>query len=383
MNRMIRMSPVRLLGLVFLLVETSGAAAQQLQLKRTLPGIAWAGCPSPDGRRVTVTPAQRQDAERLAEAATQASLLGDKAAALDLLTRAAGVDATSKTIAYHVARTLDELNRPNEALVAYCRYLALAPDASDAQEVRDRTRVLATPAGFAVSAAAARAYEAGIAHYDGGRLAEAETAFGQASAAAPAWANAVYNRAVIRLALGRTDPAAEDLRRYLELSPGAPDFNQLLDLLATFRQVVPPPYNPSSVLVRGLLVPGLGHFTTGRSGAGVLFLGAASSALAAGFAVTRQEVDCLSPPVNGRCPADQIASQKTRRPYLVPGIAAAAAIGVWGAIDAYRGAGKRNAEASRSLRVGLDGRSRGPSLVSPSLTVGLHNAQFDLIRVRF
>ncbi|MEX2282480.1 MAG: hypothetical protein WEE89_08345 [Gemmatimonadota bacterium] len=377
------MSHVRLLVLSFLLVETSGAAAQQLPLKRELPSVAWAGCPQPEERRANVTSAQRQEAERLAEAATQASLLGDKAAALDLLARASGLDAASRTIAYHHARTLDELNRPKEALAAYCRYLALAPDAPDVQEVRDRTRVLGTPPGFAVPAAAARAYEAGIAHYDGARLAEAETAFGQASQAVPAWSAAVYNRAVTRLALGKSDAAAEDLRRYLELSPGAADFNVVLDLLATFRQVAPLPYNPGSVLVRGLLVPGLGHFTTGRAGAGVFFLGAASAALVAGFTVTRQSVDCLSPPVNGRCPADQISNQETTRPYLVPGVAAAAVIGVWGAIDAYRGAGKRNADASKSLRVGHDGRSRGPSLASPSFAVGLYSAQFDLIRVRF
>ena len=315
--------------------------------------------------------------------ATQASLLGDKTAALDLLNRAAAMDPSSQGVAYRLARTLDELERPREALVAYCRYLTLAPDAPDAQEARDRTRVLGTPSGFTVSAIAARAFQTGITHYDAGQLAQAETAFGQASEASRDWSAAVYNRAVVRLALGRADAAAEDLRRFLELSPAAPEFNTVLDRLATFRQVAPPPFNPGSTLMRGLLLPGLGHFSTGRTGKGALFLGAATGAVAAGFMVTRLSVDCLSPPVNGRCPDDQIVNEEQTRPYLVPAIGAAAAIGIIGAIDAYRGARKRNEEAAKSLRVGADGRPQGPSLAMPRINLGFENTHIDLIRVRF
>ncbi len=383
MRCMDRKSHARLLALLFLLVAPGGVVAQQLPLKRDPASISWAGCPQAEERRSSVTPAQRQEAVRLGEAATQASLLGDKSAAFDLLTRAATLDPTSRTIAYHHARTLDELDRPMEALSAYCLYLSIAPDASDAQEVRERVRVLGTPGGFAVPAASARAYEAGIVHYDAGKLVEAEAAFAQAIEGARAWGAAVYNRAVVRLALGRTDAAAEDFRRFLELSPGSPEFDTVLDLLATFRQVAPPPFNPGSALVRGLIVPGLGHFTTGRPGAGAVFLGSASGALLAGFLVKRLAVECLSPLANGRCPTDQVVREEEKRPYLLPAIGAAAVIGVFGAIDAYRGASRRNREASKSLRVGIDGRSRGPNLALPSFNLGPQSAQFDLIRLRF
>ena len=382
MSGVFRVSRSRLLALLSLLVAPATAATQQLPLKREVPALAWAGCPRGEPT-ANVAATQRQNAERLGEDATQASLLGDKAAALDLLNRAVTMDPSSRSLAYRVARALDELERPREALIAYCRYLTLAPDAPEAQEVRDRTRVLGTPSGFTVPANAARAFQTGITHFDAGQFAQAEIAFGQASEAAREWSAAVYNRAVARLALGRTDAAAEDLRRFLELSPTAPEFNTVLDLLATFRQVAPPPFNPGSTLVRGLLLPGLGHFTTGRAGKGALFLGAATGAVAAGFMVTRLSVDCFSPPVNGRCPDDQIVDQEKNRPYLVPAIGAALAIGVFGAIDAYRGARKLNEEAAKSLRVGADGRPQGPSLVMPRVNLGFENAHIDLIRVRF
>ncbi len=372
----------RLLVLLILLVEPSGIVAQQLTLKRDLPSVSWPGCPLTGERPTGVTPAQSQDAERLAESATQAALLGDKAAALDLLTRAADLDATSASIAYRLARTLDELDRPKEALSAYCRYLALAPDASDAAEVRDRTRVLGTPPAFAVPAAAAGAYEAGIAHYDAGKLVDAETAFGQASEAAPEWSAAVYNRALIRLAQGRTDQAAQDFRRFLEMSPGSPEFSAVLDLLATFRQI-PPLYNPNGALLRGLLIPGLGQFTTGRPRAGLVYLGIASGAVAVGISLKRLAVDCLSPPVAGVCPPSQIAGEEEKRPYLMPALAVAVATGVFAAIDAYRGANKRNGQAAKSTRVGQEGHTRGPSLALPSVNVGLRRTQFELVRIRF
>ena len=368
--------------LLLILLVPGGIAAQQLPLKRDVPNVSWGGCPETSERPGNVTPAQRQDAERLAEAATQALLLGDRTAALDLLKRAAEADATSAAIAYRLARTLDELDRPTDALPAYCRFLALAPDAADAQEVRDRTRALGTPAGLSVAAAAAQAHETAIAHFDAGRLAEAETAFSQAIQAAPDWSAAVYNRALTRLAQNKNDAATQDLRRFLELSPGSPEFSAVLDLLATVRQTTPP-YNPGSVLLRGLLVPGLGQFATGRTGAGIFYLGTASGALAAGFMLKRLAVDCLSVPVDGECPPGQIASEHEKRPYLVPAVAVALATGVFAAVDAYRGANRRNREAAASTRVGEDGGTRGASLLLPSINVGPRSAQLDLIRVRF
>jgi tetratricopeptide (TPR) repeat protein len=359
------------------------AQTPQLSLKRDVPSAAWEGCARNDNSRRTVTPAQQQEAERLANSATQASLLGDKNAALDLLARAANTDPTSKTIAYRLARELDEAQRLPAALASYCQYLALAPDGPDAQEVRERTRAIGTPTGFTVPDDARQAFADGIASYDAGKLAEAETSFGTASTAAPTWSAPVFNRALARMALSRRDDAAVDFRRYLELSPGASDFNQVLNLLASFQQPAAPRINPGGAFARGLLIPGLGQLTTGRSGRGMLYLGAAAAAVAVGVGVQRVAVECLTEPVNGVCPDEQIDRTRNDRPYLVPAIGAWFAIGLIGAIDAARGARRQNAQAAEAVRIGEQAQTRAPYLAVPTVQVGLDGARVDLIRIRF
>ena len=399
MHMKLPIKDARVLAVLILLVGSPGISAQQLTLKRVLPNVAWPGCPAAEQPAVAVAAAKRKEADRLVEAATQAVLLGDKTEAVDLLTRALTLDPASRNTVYQRARLLDELDRQKEALAAYCRYLALAPDAPDVEEVRTRTRVLASANAFAVPAAAALAFEMGILHYQAQRLAEAEAEFSKASAAAPDWGDPLYNRAVTRLALNRTEDAASDLTRFLEMNPGSPEFRELADLLATLRGATPAKSDAkidakidaqpdlkrsaSGPLVAGLLVPGLGHFTTGRTGRGVLVLGVASGALMTGVLTKRIEVDCLSPRVNGECPPDQVAQRQESRPYLLPAIAVAVGTTVLGAIDAYRGANARNTRALAERRVGLNGRRRPPTLAPPSVTVGLQNTQFALLRVRF
>jgi tetratricopeptide (TPR) repeat protein len=286
------------LAVLMLLVNTASLHAQQPTQRRT---ASWAGCPAPDERPGDVTAAGRREGERLAEAATRAALIGDKTAALGLLTRAAALDPASRSTAYQLARILDELDRPKEALAAYCRYLALAPDAPEADEVRERTRVLGSASEIAQPAA--------------------------------------------------TTPSAQ--------------------------------FDAQAVLVSGLLVPGLGHFRTGRPGMGVLVLGVASGALATGVFKTRPHTYCLEPPVSGECPPNQIDSQQETRPYLWPAVAVAVGTSVLGAIDAYRGANARNARSGGASRVRPDGQPRGASLALPGVNLGMHHLQLDLVRVRF
>ena len=372
---------------LFVGVLPSGATAQwqQVSLTRDVPNTAWAGCPRPDGAARTVTSAQQEEAERIANSATEASLLGDKTAALQLLTRASATDPTSKTIAYRLARALDEAERLPAALAIYCQYLTLAPDASDAQEVRERTRVLGTPSGFTVPADARQAFVDGIASYDAGKLAEAEASFGKASQAVPNWNAPVFNRGLARMALAKRDDAVADFRHYLELSPGSSDFDQVLNVLAAVRGPAAPRINTSGVFARGLIVPGLGQLTTGRTGSGVFYLGAAAAALGVGVAVKRIAVDCLSEPVNGVCPSDQIDRTRNERPYLIPAIGAYVALGLISAFDAARGARKQNAATPESVRIGdqQQARSRAPYLAVPTVQVGLDGARVDLVRIRF
>jgi tetratricopeptide (TPR) repeat protein len=329
-----------------------------------------------------VPEARRAEAERLATQATEASILGDNRSALDLLTSAAARDPSSDRIAYRLARTYEELDNDAEAIREYCRYLALAPDAPDAREVRDRLAALTDPGGLAVPVAAVQAFESALVHYDAGRPIDAEAAFNIALTAAPTWGDALYNRGVVRLALGRRGEATEDLRRYLEQNPGSGDFSAVLDAIGAPREAAAARYNPGTAFATGLIVPGLGHFTTGRPGRGLLYFGAAAGAAAAGVMWQRVEVECLSPPENGSCPAGQVLRERTERPYLLPAIGAAAAIGVIGALDAARGARRRNAEATELLRAGGPAGG-GAALLLPSFEVRPDGAHFNLIRIHF
>src|SRR5687768_6594812 len=355
-------------------------SAQELRLKREPPRVAWPGCPA-IAKPAAVPSAQRQEAERLATSATEASILGDNTAALDLLVRAAARDPSSERIAYRLARTLEVLERRADAVAEYCRYLALAPAASDAPEARGRIAALTDAGGFAVPAAAADAFATAIAHYDAGRLTDADAALTTALAVAPEWSDALYDRGVVRLALNLDDAAADDLRRYLELNPGSRDFGDVLRALRATRNAPAAPYNPTTALATGLLVPGLGHFTTGRPVRGLVFLGGAAGAVTAGMLLQRTHVDCLAPPVLGECPDAFVRSRSTERPYLIPAIGAAAVLGVLGALDAFRGAKQRNEQAAEVIRVG--GRDGTAVLFAPAVDVTSDATRLSLIRLTF
>jgi tetratricopeptide (TPR) repeat protein len=139
-------------------------------------------------------------------------------------------------------------------------------------------------------------------------------------------------------------------------------------------------YNPGQALAMGLVVPGLGQFYTGRPVRGVLALGVASGALAAGMLTERLEVDCRSVPVNNSCPAADVLDERTRRPYLAPAIAVAAGVALISAIDAFVTARNANARAATTLDpAGGD----GPRLLLPSVTVEPDAIRAHLLRLRF
>lgn len=368
------------IGLVAFLPWAGRANGQQVQLLRDVPGV-WDGCDAVqpvEPSRSTL--AQRQEAERLAAAATQSAILGDNAAALDLLRRAALLDPASADIAYHLARTLQELGRSADALAAYCRYAGLAGDAPDIADVYDRIRTISVAT---VTTAAARAFEIGIVHFEGRRLREAEAAFGQAMAAAPAWNAPVYNRAVVRAALNRRDAAAGDLQRYLELAGDPARASALAAVVGAAPAAGPRSYNPAGALVAGLIVPGLGHFTTDRPLIGALVMGTAAGAVAVGLASQRLKVDCLSPPVDGRCPPEDVLRERTERPYLLPAIGVAAAAGLIGAIDAYSGARRRNGQPAGSARTGAGAVADGAILALSRVQPGPDGVRVELLRLRF
>lgn len=362
---------------LLILLGADRVVAQELALERgALP--VWDGCP-PGGDQNTksTTLVQRQEAEGLAAAATQSAILGDNAAALDYLRRASLLDPSSLEITYHLARTLQELGRTGEALATYCRYATLGSDAPEIQDVRERITALSAAT---VTSAASLAFKTGIAHFDARRLAEAEAAFSRAIVAAPAWTAPIYNRAVTRVALGRRDAASADARVYVNLGG---DPAQVAGLVAVGAAAAPSS-NAGSVLVAGLVVPGLGHFVTNRPAMGALVLGAAGAALTVGLSVQRMEVDCLSPPVDGRCPTEQVLRERTERPYLMPAIGVAVVAGVLGALDAYRTARRRGESTIEGgARTGALDLAVSAIVALSEIQLQKHEVRVELVRLRF
>ena len=86
--------------------------------------------------------ANKSQAEKLARQAYDAELLGQVQEARTLLLRASALDGTDRTAAYHLARTSEVLGDRATAVTAYCRFLALAPSATESAEVRQRLATL-------------------------------------------------------------------------------------------------------------------------------------------------------------------------------------------------------------------------------------------------
>jgi tetratricopeptide (TPR) repeat protein len=140
-----------------------------------------------------------------------------------------------------------------------------------------------------------------------------------------------------------------------------------------------PRLNPGQALAMGLVVPGLGQFYTRRPVRGVLALGIASAALAAGLMSERLEVDCRSVPIDDTCPAADILDERTTRPYLAPAIAVVAGVALVSAIDAFMAARRTNAEQ------GVLGTSAGQGLriLVPAIGLGSDGVEARLLRLRF
>ncbi len=129
------------------------------------------------------------------------------------------------------------------------------------------------------------------------------------------------------------------------------------------RAAAPPPAPPpvsersssnlsaTTAALLGVAVPGGGEFYVGRPLRGALVLGGSAAALAAGFLITRLEVDCRSVPQNGVCPPEDLLGETETRPYLTPAIAAAALLTMAGAIDAALGVSGPRGSGGLSSRV--------------------------------
>jgi tetratricopeptide (TPR) repeat protein len=137
--------------------------------------------------------------------------------------------------------------------------------------------------------------------------------------------------------------------------------------------------SPGSAFALGLVMPGLGEIYAGRSGLGLLALGAAGGAIAAGYLAESVDIRCATVPQNDVCPPDDVVSETTDRPYLGAGIAVAAGIGVLAALDAFLAARRANA------RVLSEGGSsdRNMEVLPLAVSVSARNVRVDLLTFRF
>lgn len=221
------------------------------------------GTPDLSGRCPAATPvrapteSQRRAARELAQLGQQAAILGDRAAALDQLRRAAALDPRDPSLAYQLARASDASGNAADATREFCRLIALAPTTPEAAEARERLLTL--------------------------------------------------------------------VPRPVRVTPVAS-------------------FSPRRALSLGLIVPGGGQFYTGRPVRGVLTFTAAGAAIACGMSqragVESVQASALDP--FGNPYTYTTTRQVTTRPCLVPGLAAAGAIALASALEAFNYSSRTN-----------------------------------------
>src|SRR5688572_13558517 len=150
--------------------------AQQLPTKRTLSATSTLPCPAPPAGVVS-SRNDSPDVRRLVALGHEAAIVGDHRQARDVFVDAARLSPGDERIAYQLGRAYEELGERPNAVREYCRFLALAPRATDAPDVRARIATLAAAAGPSGAAdQGASAFRTGVGHLDQRRWQEAADA---------------------------------------------------------------------------------------------------------------------------------------------------------------------------------------------------------------
>jgi tetratricopeptide (TPR) repeat protein len=293
------------------------------------------------------TAQQRRQARELGQRAQQSAILGDRAAARDQLRQATLLDPANPELAYQLARAQEAVGANDDAIVAYCRFIALAPNSSESAEVRERLATLGRAKQPAVSERILTPFRNGVTAYEAGRYAQAATAFGDAIRLQPDWADAYYDRALANALRGQRDLAIADLQQYLRIRPEAEDRTAVIARINSLRGG---PLSPAAALGLGLVIPGAGQMYTGRRVFGALTLAAAGGALAYALKsgpVTKEFVVNPTDPFGNPLPPYVDTRTETGRPNLVAGLAAVGAIAGATAIEAFVHARRVNAAEQR------------------------------------
>lgn len=269
--------------------------------------------------RVVAAPApeQRQRARDLMQQGQQAAILGDSPAALRALRDASVLDPTDADLAYQLGRAYESAKDASNAVAQYCRFLSLAPTSPDAGEVVEKVRTLASARPEHVIDLTLAGFRSGVAAYQRGQFAAADSAFTRAIEADSGWADAYYNRARVRVARGDREAARADFAQYLALVPEAADRRQVAREMG---DLGPEVLSPLLALAYGVVIPGGGQFYAHRPIRGVLTFAvvAAASVVAA----------------KTRTVGSSSTGVRTERPYLIAGILTATGVGVVSAANA-------------------------------------------------
>jgi tetratricopeptide (TPR) repeat protein len=347
---------------VFLVAAAPGLSAQTLTLKEEPPASSFLCDPAVDAPSCRA--ADPAEVNRLISEATQALILGDLDAADQLLTRALDLDPCAVEATYTRGRIVAQTQGVEAASEWFCRYLALAPLGASAPEARRRL-------DQAIEAGAAEdlrtEFQAGVEHYQLGEMQQAEAAFTAVLDLHPV-PEALFDRALTRLALDRPVEARRDLAQYVERRPESDEAEVIAGALArpaadwTRR-------SPATAFLLGALLPGAGQYYTGRTVWGLAVTTLAGGAVAAGYSYKETTIQCRAPDSSGQCPPDAIAGRETARPFLLPAIGVGAGVMLLSAIEAaFHARGNKPpltiAAAGGAVRVGITPRAslRGRSL---------------------
>jgi tetratricopeptide (TPR) repeat protein len=310
---------------------------QELPLKRPKLNPISIACPV-----IPVPPPTAQqvieEANRLATLAQESSIEGDHRAARDQFRQAATLDPRDASLAYRLAREHEDLQERDAAVREYCRYLALAPNATDAAQIGDRIAKLLPGGTLAHSTAVVTRFNLAVASYDGRSFGTAADQFDSVNTAAPALSAAAYDGGLAHDQDGDEAAAMHDYSRYLQLEPNASDAAAVRARMQQMRRGVP---SATTAFFLGLLPSG-GQFYTRQPVLGIVVLaGAAGGVVLALQTRTITRDTTFTGPFGGTYPGTYT---QTQRQNLALGVAVAGGVTLLGAIEAAvvahgRGAG--------------------------------------------
>lgn len=357
-----RITAVALFALA-LFAPRSQAGAQGFAIKTALAAGGVTGCgayPGPATFPVPNPAAEAQAAELISEGQDFA-LQGEHGQARESFAKAVALAPGNARLAYYLGREHEALQDAASAVREYCRYLALASNPTDGDEVRGRI-VRLTPASELARLEEARAnFQSGVALLRRRQYAAADSVFGSVATSVPNAPEPFFNRALSRAARGDRATAMQDFEKYLDLAPRAGDQSTIRAAMSRLPDRV---YGPGQAFGSGLLVPGLGQMNTGRPVLGVFTLGAVGGAVALALGQQQKvQVSDYTDPFGNR----YVDSVKTvTRPRLVAGLAGAGALWLVAAIES-----SSYARRSRSKAAAIIAGDAAPATNRRSLGLGV------------